>query len=373
VPKPSPADIIRQYAPKYGLDPAAVIAYMMEESSGRWDAVGDHGTSFGPFQMHRGGALGSHSAGWAMSPAGLIGGMKMMAATPIRGQQGTDALWAIYVNFGKGTDNHAAYQRALPFLDGGGSATPQSDYVNPVPSGARFERTDQGIDWQGKPGQEVVAIGDSKVVRISTDAGGFGTVLYMRIMDGPWKGRVWYVGHALPTVKVGQTVAAGDPVAMLLQHPGGNAGGIPGHTEVGWATSNGSGPAGGMNAGAQFQKDLQGMGILTPGAHATTVWSDAASSGGQTSAALTPEQQAALDARNASAQATPPDVTPPTLGGETADDTPQLWYQIATQDNIAPETSQLAAQYVSNQLTPVQSPFPTGPFQPSPSPTGIPA
>jgi hypothetical protein len=342
----------------------------MEESSGRWDAVGDHGTSFGPFQMHRGGALGSHSAGWAMSPAGLIGGMKMMAATPIRGQQGTDALWAIYVNFGKGTDNHAAYQRALPFLDGSGAAAPQSGYVNPVPSGSKFENTDQGIDWRGKPGQEVVAMGDSKVVRVSTDAGGFGTAIYMRILDGPWKGRVWYVGHAVPTVKVGQVVKAGDPVAMLQQHPLGNAGGDPGHTEIGWASSNAQGPAaklGGTSGGVQFQKDLQGMGILTPGAHATGVWS------GTTPTGLTPEEQAAQSARDASAQATPPDVTPPTLGGETADDTPQLWYQIATQDNIAPETSQLAAQYVNNQLTPVQSPFPTGPFQPSPSPTGIPA
>ena len=80
------------------------------------------------------------------------------------------------------------------------------------------------------------------------------------------------MGHALPTVKVGQKVTAGDPVAMLLERPLGNAGGDPGHTEIGWATSNGSGPAcalGPNTGGVQFQKDLGSLGILTPGRRPT--------------------------------------------------------------------------------------------------------
>ena len=113
---PTPRQVIFQYAPRLGLDPNAVYAYMMEESTGNWSAVGDHGTLFGPFQMHEGGALGSHSAAWAESPAGLIGGMRMMAETAIKGQTGTNALWSIYQNFGRGTDDAAAYQRALPYM-----------------------------------------------------------------------------------------------------------------------------------------------------------------------------------------------------------------------------------------------------------------
>lgn len=114
------AQVIHQYAPRLGLDPRAVLAYALEESGGRWDAVGDHGTSFGPFQEHQGGALGSHTARWAESPAGIIAGMQMMARTPIRGKQGSDALRAIYAYFGKGSDNQAAFARALPYLNGGG-------------------------------------------------------------------------------------------------------------------------------------------------------------------------------------------------------------------------------------------------------------
>ncbi len=101
--KPNPVQVIVRHAHRFGLDPAAVVAYMLEESGGRWDALGDHGTSFGPFQMHRGGALGSHSGAWAESPAGLIAGMRMMAQGGARGLKGEAAVRAIYSGFGKGT------------------------------------------------------------------------------------------------------------------------------------------------------------------------------------------------------------------------------------------------------------------------------
>ena len=103
----SPAAVIARNARRFGLDPAAVLAYALEESNARWGAVGDQGTSFGPFQAHIGGAAGSRSpqaaSAWANSPKGLIEMMGMMSRTPARGLHGEAAVRAIYQYFGKGT------------------------------------------------------------------------------------------------------------------------------------------------------------------------------------------------------------------------------------------------------------------------------
>ncbi len=135
VKKPNPVQVIVRHAHRFGLDPAAVVAYMLEESGGRWNALGDHGTSFGPFQMHRGGALGSHSGAWAESPAGLIAGMRMMAQGGARGLRGEAAVRAIYVGFGKGTPRAipkgiAQYGTASGLV-GGASQTPDN---TPIPA-----------------------------------------------------------------------------------------------------------------------------------------------------------------------------------------------------------------------------------------------
>lgn len=103
----TPIGVILSNAQKMGLDPAAVIAYALEESNAKWGAVGDQGTSFGPFQAHIGGAAGNRSpqaaAAWANSPAGLIQMMGMMSRTPAKGLEGEAAVKAIYQYFGKGT------------------------------------------------------------------------------------------------------------------------------------------------------------------------------------------------------------------------------------------------------------------------------
>ena len=102
-----PIAVIANNARKFGLDPAAVLAYALEESGARYGAVGDQGTSFGPFQAHIGGAAGSRSpqaaSAWANSPQGLIQMMGMMARGGARGLRGEAAVRAIYSGFGKGT------------------------------------------------------------------------------------------------------------------------------------------------------------------------------------------------------------------------------------------------------------------------------
>jgi murein DD-endopeptidase MepM/ murein hydrolase activator NlpD len=47
-----------------GADPLTFLAAGLVESGLRHDAIGDNGTSFGAFQWHRGGALGSHDPSW---------------------------------------------------------------------------------------------------------------------------------------------------------------------------------------------------------------------------------------------------------------------------------------------------------------------
>jgi hypothetical protein len=58
--------LIRQLAAKYGLDPDAVLAIASHEGprlSWGATAIGDNGTSFGPFQLHAGGALPPYARG----------------------------------------------------------------------------------------------------------------------------------------------------------------------------------------------------------------------------------------------------------------------------------------------------------------------
>ena len=88
---------IKRLAPKYGLDPAAVLAVASTE--GLSGAVGDSGTSFGPFQLHVGGALPEgKSRAWAESPAGIDYAMRKIASVA-RGLKGNAAIAAIVRRF----------------------------------------------------------------------------------------------------------------------------------------------------------------------------------------------------------------------------------------------------------------------------------
>jgi hypothetical protein len=77
-----------------------------------WGAVGDSGSSYGPFQLHRGGALGSHSAAWANSPAGIEYAIRQMAASGARGLKGRAAIAAIVRRFERPADPQSEIARA---------------------------------------------------------------------------------------------------------------------------------------------------------------------------------------------------------------------------------------------------------------------
>jgi hypothetical protein len=90
-------------APAYGLDPRAVLAVASQEGlSGK---IGDHGTSFGPWQLHKGGEYPStapqseqEANEWAWSVKGVNYALKRMSNVA-RGKTGSAAIVAIVDKF----------------------------------------------------------------------------------------------------------------------------------------------------------------------------------------------------------------------------------------------------------------------------------
>lgn len=106
---------IASRARQLGLDPAAVLAIASHE--GLSGGVGDHGTSFGPFQLHQGGALPtniplSKAQSWAWSPAGLDYALGRIASVA-KGLQGRAAIEAISRQFERPANPDAEISDAL--------------------------------------------------------------------------------------------------------------------------------------------------------------------------------------------------------------------------------------------------------------------
>jgi cell wall-associated NlpC family hydrolase len=117
------AALIAQMARARGLDPKAVLAIASVEG-GFNGSIGDHGTSFGPFQLHEGGALpaGKGNA-WANSPQGLGYALDSMVKDGIAGLRGQAAVSAISSKFERPANVPAEISKAM------------GRYGGPVPSG----------------------------------------------------------------------------------------------------------------------------------------------------------------------------------------------------------------------------------------------
>lgn len=63
------ADVVTHWAHHYGIPPKVALAIAQVESGLNPHSVGDYGTSFGLYQLHQGGELGSHSETWAFDPS----------------------------------------------------------------------------------------------------------------------------------------------------------------------------------------------------------------------------------------------------------------------------------------------------------------
>lgn len=93
-------NLIAETARRYRVDPAAALSVAEGEGGIRYGAVGDKGTSFGPFQLHVGGALPrGKGPEFANSPAGIEYAIRKMAESGAAGLIGPAAVDAIVRKF----------------------------------------------------------------------------------------------------------------------------------------------------------------------------------------------------------------------------------------------------------------------------------
>jgi len=92
--------LIQRFARTHrGFDPYAAAAVSMVEGGGRFGAVGDSGSSYGPWQLHVGGALpAGRGAAWANSPEGVNYALQRIYSVS-RGLRGRAAVAAIVNRF----------------------------------------------------------------------------------------------------------------------------------------------------------------------------------------------------------------------------------------------------------------------------------
>ena len=136
---------IQLAARRYHLDPQAMAAIAHHESGIRWGAVGDNGSSFGPFQLHIGGAMPSGKGqGFADSLRGVMYVAQRMAASGARGKTGLAAITAMSRNFERPADPASEIADAMNFYrrGGGGSVSHASGGVRPRSTGPRLTAPD---------------------------------------------------------------------------------------------------------------------------------------------------------------------------------------------------------------------------------------
>lgn len=127
--------LILKMAARLGLDPQAVDSIGNVEGSNALhggSSIGDNGTSFGPFQLHAGGALparvwargAAYANQWANSPEGLQYALSRMASVA-GGLHGQQAVQAISSRFERPANVGGEISKAMGFYGG-------------VPSGGSF-------------------------------------------------------------------------------------------------------------------------------------------------------------------------------------------------------------------------------------------
>lgn len=105
--------------------------------------------------------------------------------------------------------------------------------INPI-HGATIGRTDMGVDANLPVGHPIVAMNDSKVVKV---VGGWfqgQPLVELRLLAGPNKGKVWYVAEQINSIPhAGQIIRRGGTVARYA--PSGTG------IEIGWGSPSGDG------------------------------------------------------------------------------------------------------------------------------------
>lgn len=105
--------LIELYARRNRVDPNAALGVASVEGGVRFGAVGDHGTSFGPFQLHVGGALPKgKGAAWANSEQGIAYALQRIGSVA-GGLKGQAAVQAIVRRFERPADPDTEIRRAM--------------------------------------------------------------------------------------------------------------------------------------------------------------------------------------------------------------------------------------------------------------------
>jgi hypothetical protein len=135
--------LIISRARKYGIDPQAALAVAQGEGGIRWGAVGDNGTSHGPFQLRVGGAnpyKGARAKQFANSPAGIDYALRKMAESGAKGLRGAAAVDAIVRRFERPADPDTSVANAVARLGKisvkGGQPAPAQAVRQTTPSSA---------------------------------------------------------------------------------------------------------------------------------------------------------------------------------------------------------------------------------------------
>lgn len=144
----SVAAYLMAHARQYGLDPKAVIAIARQEGLG--GGVGDHGTSFGPFQLHEGGALPrginpSNAEAWATSPAGMNYALSRIAQVA-RGLHGSQAISAISRRFERPANPAAEIAGAIRDYGAGAGSSPAVSAVGRLMAAAGGGQQSGGVN-----------------------------------------------------------------------------------------------------------------------------------------------------------------------------------------------------------------------------------
>jgi murein DD-endopeptidase MepM/ murein hydrolase activator NlpD len=202
-----------------------------------------------------------------VSSAGATGWMQFLPSTwQVYGEGGNpydprDSIYAaarLLQSAGASTDlpaaiyayNHADWYVAAVLwqaanMDSRGR-TKDSAHGYSLPLDARylvpFGRTDDGVDIENAPdGAAVYSITPGIVTAIASDPAGFGpNYPVVLVTEGPLAGRYIYYGHvAASIVQQGQTVTAGEPIAVM-GHTGDAASLDHGHIEIGFSDGSGT-------------------------------------------------------------------------------------------------------------------------------------
>jgi hypothetical protein len=257
---PNVVNAVISVAQSLGVDPNLALATMMVESGGNPRAVGDGGTSFGLFQLHQGGELGSLTPQQAMDPAtnarvSLSIFANVMSAHP-NINPGTLAALAQ-----RPADAQGYANKVNQVLGGQGGVVPSTGGGVPDPgvqtaqtqaggtglvwpfgteASSQFERVDQGWDLQSTAGAPVYAIAAGTIGKANADPGGFGNDYPFETLAAAPQGapsNTVYYGHihVIPSL-IGQQVQAGQVIGYTNTTQGQNGSAAPpGWLEIGFA------------------------------------------------------------------------------------------------------------------------------------------